>query len=187
MRSTRTAWAARLTARQLRAAWAAEGLELRGTRLLPRHRARGRAPALRGQEAAFSGKVRPRPSCGTLWADAQTCSRSLLDVEQLQFRTDAAGAVASVRGRGGEAPEIEVTAHTNGVQARGVGPGGGMLVYDIALSPLHHGLPAEAAQLRYWLAACLLLAACALCCVPLGGDFGTHPGQRYLAQRRNRL
>ncbi len=91
-----------------------------------------------------------------------------------------------VHAAAGEAPVVLVTAQRGGVEARGVGAGGGLLVYDITLSPLQHGLPAEAAQLRDWLLGCLLLAALAMCFVPTGGEFARHPAHRYLERRRAR-
>lgn len=104
-------------------------------------------------------------------------SRSLLDVEKLEFRTNASGAVVGLAAR-----EPLVLVSASGVPLpRGVGQGGSILVFDIALSPVVHGLPVETLQLHYWLAACLALAALAACCAPVGGAFAVHPWRR----RRN--
>ena len=115
-------------------------------------------------------------------------SRKLLDTQKLEFRTDAAAgvAVAELSADAGGAPVVVVSAHASGALPRGLGAGGGVLVYDIALSPLVSGLPAEALQLRAWMAACIACALIvALCCAPVGGSFGKHPAHRYL-HRLNR-
>jgi len=114
-------------------------------------------------------------------------SRKLLDTEKLEFRTDAAAglAVAELTADARGAPVDLVSAHSSGALPRGHSPGGGVLVFDIRLSPLEHGLPSDALQLRSWLAVC---AACALllslCCVPVGGEFHKHPAHRWTQKRR---
>lgn len=82
---------------------------------------------------------------------------------------------------------VVVSAHASGALPRGLGAGGGVLVFDITLSPQMGGLPAEALQLRAWMAACLAFALiAALCCAPVGGSLGKHPAHRYLATLHRR-
>ena len=77
-----------------------------------------------------------------------------------------------------------MSARRAGVHVQGPGAaGGGFVVLDVALSPLLHGLPAEAAPLGRWLAACMLLVALALFAVPVGG-LERHPAKRFLDKRQ---
>ena len=101
-------------------------------------------------------------------------------MEKLTFRTDAAGQVLGV-GRSA-APEVLVTARRSGAHAAGASGGGGFVVVDVVLSPLVHGLPAEAQQLLPWLLACVLLVAAAMFAVPVGG-LVRHPAQRFFDKR----
>lgn len=107
-------------------------------------------------------------------------SRRLLDTTKLEFRTDATASVADMTVDAQNAPLVLVSAHSGGATPRGLGAGGGVLVYDITLSPLTHGLPSEALQLRMWLAGCAVgVMLAALCCVPVGGSFQMHPAHRF--------
>jgi len=134
--------------------------------------------SLRSRREAEGALCRARPAC---FSSLVPLRRKLLDVEKLEFRTDGAGAVSSL-GAAGRAPLVEVSARHAGVTAPGVGEGGGLLLFDIALSQQRHGLPREAEQLRYWLLACLLLAVLASFFAPRGGNFGRHPWQRSAAE-----
>jgi hypothetical protein len=109
--------------------------------------------------------------------------RALLDVEKLEFVTDAAGAVhgAGHPNQHG-APEVTVTAHRYGAHSAGPTGGGGFMVLDVVLSPLLNGLPAEAHALGRWLLACLLFVAVAMFAVPVGGLL-QHPAQRFWDKR----
>jgi hypothetical protein len=107
-------------------------------------------------------------------------------VQKLEFRTDAAGAVLGMGRAAGAAktpPHVLVTAQRHGVHAQGASGGGGLLVVDVVLSPLLHGLPAEAHQLRPWLLGCALFVAVALFGVPVGGLL-RHPAQRFWDKRQ---
>jgi len=53
---------------------------------------------------------------------------------------------------------------------------------DVALSPLVHGVPAEAQQLLPWLLGCATLALLALAVAPVGG-LEAHPAERFWARR----
>jgi hypothetical protein len=140
--------------------------------------------------AQEAGTCAPVCVCENAAADVlQRGSRKLFDIEKLEFRTDAAAgvAVAELTADTREAPVVVVSAHASGALPRGLGAGGGVLVFDITLSPLVSGLPAEVLQLRAWVAACIALALiAALCCAPVGGSLGKHPAHRYLATLHRR-
>lgn len=107
--------------------------------------------------------------------------RRLLDVEKLEFRTNSSGQVA---GLAASEAVVLVSSKRSGVVPRGLPSGGDILVYDITLSPIVHGLPAEAMQLRYWLAGCVLFAVVGACWAPVGGRFDVHPWRRMEERRK---
>lgn len=106
-------------------------------------------------------------------------SRRLLDVEKLVFRTDAAGRPAGA-GVGG-ALVVAVRATLGGLYTPGSALGPRLVVYDVSLSRLVHGLPEDALQLLPWLAGCLafaLLAAFTTPLIPVSGRRTARPCTR---------
>ena len=128
----------------------------------------------------IDASVRVRVASPTQLRGAGGGGRRLLDVEKVEFRTNSSGHVV---GLAASSPVVLVSGKRSGVVPRGLADGGGILVFDIALSPVVHGLPAEALQLRYWLGGCVLFAVVAAFYAPVGGRFDVHPWRR-LEERR---
>ncbi|KAI8474693.1 MAG: hypothetical protein J3K34DRAFT_491804 [Monoraphidium minutum] len=94
-------------------------------------------------------------------APARRRGRRLLDVEKLDFRTDAAGGVPGARaGSGGEAPVALLRAARRSVHRDGPRGGATHLVFDLVLAEVWLGLPADTLPV-VGAAAALLLAVAA--------------------------